>query len=202
MSYLVGLTGGIGSGKSTVANLFSELGVPIIDTDIISHQLTQTDGTAIDAIRAEFGNEYINSNNALDRDKMRDLIFSDIKARKRLENLLHPLILFQAKNLAASISYPYALLVIPLLFESNDYQSWLNQTLVVDCSENIQVLRASSRKNMTEQKVREIIHTQISRAQRNKMADEIIFNEATLEDLRQQVSKLHLRYLAFTKRSN
>jgi dephospho-CoA kinase len=202
MSYLVGLTGGIGSGKSTVANLFAKLDVPIIDTDIISHQLTQTDGAAISAIRTEFGEEYIDSKNALDRKKMREFVFSNPAALIQLENILHPLILKQTKSLANSNTHQYLIIVIPLLFESNNYINWLNQTLVVDCSENVQITRACTRKDMNESKVRAIMKNQISRTQRLKLADKFILNEGTLDDLRQHVSELHSAYLALSKRSN
>ncbi len=214
MSYLVGLTGGIGSGKSTVAALFAELGVPVIDTDGISHQLTQSGGAAIPAIRSAFGEAYIDATGALDRAKMRGLVFSEIRervfsdstAKHRLEEILHPLILAQAKSQAksqaASSPAPYFMLVIPLLFETADYQDWLNQTLTVDCSEQTQLTRATSRIGMSEQAVHAIMAQQLSRSERLKRADDAIQNDGTLHELRQQIALLHQRYINLATRSN
>lgn len=202
MSFLVGLTGGIGSGKSTVAALFAELGVPIIDTDAISHQLTQCGGAAIAAIRAAFGEAFIDATGALDRAKMRQLVFSDSTAKQRLEKILHPLILAQAKSLAESSPAPYVLLVIPLLFETADYQDWLDHTVVADCSEETQVARAAGRAGLNEQTVRAIMARQLSRSQRSKLANDIIDNDGTLPALRLQIAQLHQRYLELAAISN
>jgi len=218
MSYLVGLTGGIGSGKTTVAALFAELGVPVIDTDTISHQLTQYGGAAIPAIQSAFGEEYIDGTGALDRAKMRGLVFSEIRkpvfsemrervfsaasAKHQLEKILHPLILAQAKSQAAASSAPYVLLVIPLLFETNDYQGWLNQTLTVDCSEQTQLARATRRSGLGEQTVRAIMAQQLSRSERLKRADNTIQNDGTLVEIRQQIAQLHQRYMNLARRSN
>jgi dephospho-CoA kinase len=202
MSYLVGLTGGIGSGKSTVATLFSELGVPVIDTDVISHQLTQAEGAAIAAIRAEFGDSYINEQGALDRAKMRQLVFSDHAAKKRLEDILHPLILKQVKTRAESSTAPYILLVIPLLFETRDYLNWLHHTVTIDCAEETQVARAAKRNGLNEQMVRTIMARQISRAQRLQLANDVVLNDGTLNDLRVQIEKLNQHYLRLAKGSN
>lgn len=202
MTYFVGLTGGIGSGKSTVASIFAEFGVPVIDTDAISHQLTQTGGTAIPAIRATLGEDYIDATGALDRAKMRQLVFSDASAKQRLEKILHPLILSETRSQAESGSAPYALLVIPLLFETIDYQGWLNHTLTVDCSEETQMSRATSRSGLAEQAVRAIMTQQLTRAQRLELADDAISNDGTLTELRRQISPLHQRYMNLAKRSN
>lgn len=202
MTYFVGLTGGIGSGKSTVASIFAELGVPVIDTDAISHQLTQCGGNAIPTIKAAFGEDYIDATGALDRAKMRQLVFSDANAKQRLEKILHPLILSETRSRADSSSSPYVLLVIPLLFETTGYQGWLSHTLTVDCAEEAQITRATSRSGLTEQAVRAIMAQQLSRAQRLKLADDAIRNDGTLTELRQQVSQLHQRYMNLATRSN
>lgn len=195
MSYRVGLTGGIGSGKSTVANLFAELGVPVIDTDILSHQLTQSGGAAIPLIRSVFGEDYIDATGALNRKKMRQSVFSNNKAKHQLEQILHPLILAQAKVLAASSTSPYVLLVVPLLFESTDYQEWVNHTVVVDCPEETQLARAISRDSLSEQTVHAIMSMQLSRSQRLQLANDVIANDGSLSELYPQVAKLHQSYL-------
>ena len=210
MSYLVGLTGGIGSGKSTVAALFAELGVPVIDTDTISHQLTQSGGNAIPAIRDAFGEAYIDAAGALDRTKMRELVFSErhervfsaASAKHQLEKILHPLILAQAKSQAAASPAPYVLLVIPLLFETSDYQGWLNHTLTVDCSEETQLARTTKRGSMSEQMVRAIMAQQLSRSERLKRTDNTIQNDGTLVEIQQKIAQLHQRYMNLAKRSN
>lgn len=202
MSYFVGLTGGIGSGKSTVATLFSDLGVPVVDTDTISHQLTQADGTAIHSIRTQFGDVFINAQGALDRVKMRELVFSDATARQSLEHILHPLILAQAKAQAEASPAPYVLLVIPLLFETNSYQMWLDHTVTVDCTEEAQINRATKRSGLSRQTVLAIMAQQLPRTQRVKLATDIISNDGDLIDLHKQVSQLHLRLLNLATRRN
>jgi len=202
MSFRVGLTGGIGSGKSTVASLFAELGVPFIDTDVISHQLTQSGGAAIPAIRAAFGEDYIDTTGALDRVKMRQLVFSEHAAKLRLEKILHPLILAQARSQAESSPAPYVLLVIPLLFETSAYQDWLHRTVTVDCTEETQLDRAIRRNGLDEHTVRAIMAQQLSRSQRLQLADDTILNDGTLAELRLQIAPLHQHYLQLAKRSN
>jgi dephospho-CoA kinase len=195
MSFIVGLTGGIGSGKSSVAAMFAELGVAVVDTDAISHLLTQAGGAAIPSIQAIFGNEFIDASGALDRAKMRQLVFSDAAARQRLENILHPLILADAKAQAQASTAPYVLVVIPLLFETAAYHSWLQRTLTVDCAEETQLARVTRRSGLDEQTVRAIMSQQLPRNQRLTAADDAIKNEGDLAELRQQVSALHQRYL-------
>jgi len=202
MSYRVGLTGGIGSGKSTVATLFAELGVPVVDTDAISHQLTQPRGAAIPAIRAAFGDDFIDATGALDREKMRQLVFSDFAAKQRLEKILHPLIFTQARFLAESSAAPYVMLVIPLLFETQEYRHWLHHTVTVDCAEETQLARATRRNGLSEQTVLAIMAQQLSRTQRLQFADDAINNDGTLTELRLQIAQLHQRYLELATRSN
>lgn len=192
MKLLVGLTGGIGSGKSTVARLFAELGARIVDTDQISHQLTQTNGAAIPTIRAAFGAEFIDGQGALDRSKMRERVFADPDAKRRLQNILHPLILAQAKAEAtAANDAPYTLVIVPLLFESTRYRDWLQPVIVVDCPEDQQIERTTQRSQLSETAVRSIMAQQMDRQQRLQLADEIIHNDGDLDCLRAQVIKLH-----------
>ncbi len=195
MSYLVGLTGGIGSGKSTVANLFAAQGVRIVDTDLIAHQLTQAGGAALTAIRDKFGGAFIDSHGALDRSKMRNLIFENPAEKAILESILHPLILAQAKLQAAAppADAPYTIIVVPLLFESGHYADWLHHIVTVDCPEESQIVRAMQRSKMDESAVRAIMAQQLGRAERIRLADEVIRNDGSLDDLKKQVVGMHRR---------
>jgi dephospho-CoA kinase len=196
MSFLVGLTGGIGCGKSSVAILFKECGVTVVDSDQISHQLTDSGGEAIAAIRAEFGDEFIDSNGALDRSKMRQLAFSDSHARRRLESVLHPMIREKMlEQVRANSAETYLLLVIPLLLEADNYRELVQRILVVDCEEETQLARTMRRSGMIEQEVRAIMAGQIAREERLKCADDIIRNDADIDSLRFQVKQLHRKYL-------
>ncbi len=195
MSYRVGLTGGIGSGKSTVAQLFRELGVAVIDSDAISHQLTQAGGGAIAEIAEVFGDEFLTSGGALDRAKMRGRVFSDAAARHRLEAILHPLIRARMLEEAGIASSPYLLMVVPLLFEARDYLQLMQRVLVVDCAEETQVARAMRRSALDEHAVRAIMAQQISRAERLRRADDVIHNDGDPDELRPQVARLHQDYL-------
>jgi len=204
--YSIGLTGGIGSGKSTVAALFKEYGVTVIDSDTISHQLTQSGGGAIAAIRAAFGDGYIDASGALDRPRMRQLVFSDPAAKQRLEGILHPLIRAQMLAQAQNTDHPagtspYVLLVVPLLFEAG-YHKLVQRALVVNCAEATQIARAMRRSGLGEQEVRAIMAQQIPRAERLRCADDIIQNDGDMESLRQQVERLHQRYLAISAGSD
>lgn len=197
MSFVVGLTGGIGSGKSTVASLFAEHGAGIIDTDVIAHRLTQADGAAIAAIRTAFGNDYITDDGKLDRAKMRGLILSDAAAKQRLEKILHPLILEQARAQLQRLQMkPYIIIVVPLLPESPAFRKLVRRVLVVDCDENIQIERVIGSGRMTDAEVRAVIERQTPRAERLQLADDVIHNEAGLENLTGQVAVLHERYSA------
>jgi dephospho-CoA kinase len=203
MRLCIGLTGGIGCGKSTVAGLFAKHGAGIIDTDAIARRLTQAcpepsrraGGEAIAAIRAAFGDDYITDDGALNRAKMRGLIFSDAAAKQRLELILHPLILEQAKvQLRQLQTKPYIILVVPLLPGSPAFRQLAQRVLVVDCDENTQVARVIGRSRMTEAEVRGIIAQQTPRAERLQLADDVIRNDAGLDSLAEQVSVLHGHY--------
>lgn len=191
----IGLTGGIGCGKSTVARLFAEHGAGVVDTDVIAHRLTQADGAAITAIRNTFGDGHITTDGALNRKQMRDLIFSDAAAKRRLELLLHPLILEQAKTQLQQLrNAPYIILVVPLLPESPAFRQLVQRILVVDCDTGSQVARVMQRSNMSEAEVRDIIARQTPRAERLRLADDVIHNNAGLTELTGQVTALHQHY--------
>lgn len=195
MVFCVGLTGGIGCGKSTVAGLFAEHGAGIIDTDAISRDLTQSGGAAIDPIRAVFGDAYLTEEGALDRAKMRALIFADTAAKQQLELILHPLILEQAiVQLHRLQDKPYVLLTVPLLPESPAFRQLAGRILVVDCGESTQLARVIARNRMSETEIRSIIAQQTPRAERLKIADDVIHNDAELNSLAEQVSVLHVHY--------
>ena len=195
MSLIVGLTGGIGSGKSTVASLFAEYGAGIIDTDVIAHHLTQAGGAAIQPIRAAFGSDCLTKDGALDRAKMRALIFSDAAARRRLEEILHPLIRDHAKaQLLQLRAAPYIIIVVPLLPASPAFRQLVQRILVVDCDEDTQIARVIGRSRMDETEIRAIIASQTPRAERLQLADDVICNDASLDSLDKQVAVLHEHY--------
>jgi dephospho-CoA kinase len=195
--FCVGLTGGIGCGKTTVAQLFAEHGAGIIDTDAIAHSLTESGGDAIAAIRAAFGDDYITAQGALDRARMRGLIFADAAAKRRLEQILHPLILEQAKaQLGRLQDKPYIIIAVPLLPASPAFRQLADRVLVVDCDENTQVARVIQRNRMDEAEIRGIIAQQTPRTERLKIADDVIHNDASLDSLAKQVDVLHVHYSA------
>lgn len=192
MKSCYGLTGGIGSGKSTVAKLFETLGARIVDTDEISRSLTAAKGSAIPAIQQAFGDTYITEDGSLDRAKMRALVFSDVDAKLRLQAILHPLILERAKSEALALSdAPYTLVVVPLLFENGRYREWLNRVIVVDCPEEQQIARTLQRSALDEATIRSIMAQQMDRNSRLKLADEVILNNSSLAQLQSRVSELH-----------
>ena len=196
--FTVGLTGGIGSGKSTVANLFAELGTPVIDTDLIAHQLTAPGSAALDAIRASFSEDAIQADGSLDRAALRHLVFGDAVARRKLEAILHPLIRRAVAQALATVVAPYVLIVIPLLVETGAYRDLLNRVLVVDCPEVLQISRVEARNGLVHEEVLAIISAQASRAERLAEADDVIVNTTSMEDLLAQVAALHQAYLVQT----
>jgi dephospho-CoA kinase len=193
--FCVGLTGGIGSGKSAVADLFAELGVAIIDTDRISRELTGPGGAAMAAIRAEFGDTVVRSDGSLDRAQMRGLVFANDIARKRLEAILHPMIRAEAeRRLAAVQGDAYAMLVVPLLVETGAYRKLIDRVLVVDCDEASQLRRIVSRDGLDEAQARAILAAQASREQRLAAADDVLENQGPVEALCGKVAALHEKY--------
>ena len=199
--YTVGLTGGIGSGKSVVAGLFAKRGVAVIDTDEIAHELTRPGGEAIGAIRSAFGASLIGADGALDRDGMRRLAFGDAAARRKLEAILHPLIRSESVRRRNSAPGPYAILVVPLLVESGVDRSRFARVLVVDCPEAQQIERAMRRSRLSETEVRAIVAAQATREQRLAQADDVIDNSGAPEALERQVSNLNEKYLTLAARS-
>ena len=199
MAYCVGLTGGIGCGKSTVAQAFADLGAALIDTDAISHALTQPGASAYQKIVDQFGPSFVLPQGALDRAKLRALIFSDNTAKAKLESILHPLIHAQVLSTLDHCGAPYALLVVPLLFETRQYLALVQRTLVVDCSEDSQIARTMARSHLSEVEVRAIMAHQLARSERLQQAEDVIRNESNFETLQLRVAALHMRYSAFAQ---
>ena len=197
--FSIGLTGGIGSGKSMVAQLFAQHGAAIIDTDLISHQLTAAGGAAIAPIRAAFGATFLTAAGALDRARMREHVFSNADGKQRLEAILHPLIQAECQRQSHTATGDYLIFVVPLLVESGHWRARVARVLVVDCPEALQIQRVMRRSQLTAEQVRAIIATQASRSVRLAAADDVIVNDRGLPELQQAVERLHALYLARSK---
>ena len=207
----VGLTGGIGSGKSTAATCFQRLGAGVIDADLIAHQLTSPAGAAMNSIRAAFGEEMIDISGALNRQRMRLMAFSDANSKARLEAILHPLIRAEinrelrtlqvsrsclpAANIRSESAPAYAIIVLPLLFETGAYSRLLNRLLVIDCPEAAQVNQVVQRSALPVEEIKQIMAAQVTRATRLQLADDVVCNIGTIESLHESVRALHLRYI-------
>ena len=195
MKFVVGLTGGIGSGKSAAADEFARLGATVVDTDAIARALTERGGAALPHIKSLFGEAFVTSGGAMDRDAMRSRVFSDPVAKQALEGLLHPMIRAEAERRTAAAQGPYVVQVVPLLVESDDYRKRVARVLAVDCPEEVQLERVMARSGLSEDAVRSIMAHQVPRAARLAAAHDVIDNAGTLEQLRQQVAALHARYV-------
>jgi dephospho-CoA kinase len=199
MSFVVGLTGGIGSGKSAAASEFERLGAVLVDTDAIARELTQPGGQAIAEVERIFGADVIGPSGAMDRKRMRERVFADPVARKALEALLHPLIREESRARIAAAQGPYVIHVVPLLIESADYRSRVDRVLVIDSPEELQVERVRARSGLSAEEVRAIIASQATRAARLASADDVIENRGTIDALRKQVAAFHQKYLQYSK---
>ena len=199
--YTVGLTGGIASGKSAVAALFAKRGIAVIDTDEIAHEFTRPGGAAIEPIRAAFGAGAIGADGALDRAKMRKLVFGNLAKKKKLEAILHPLIREESLRRGEHTDSAYVLLVVPLLAEGGIDRSRYQRVLVVDCTEAQQIERAMRRSGLSEKEVRDILASQVTREQRLALADDVVDNRGPPEGLEPQVSRLNEKYLTLAEYS-
>jgi dephospho-CoA kinase len=195
MTFVVGLTGGIGSGKSTVADLFVQHGAGLVDTDVIAHELTGPQGRAMESIGEAFGAAFLSAGGGLNRDAMRQLIFSDPSAKVRLEAILHPLIRAESAARCVALDAPYVLLAIPLFVESGSFRETVDRVLVVDCDEAMQVSRVLARSKLALEQLNAIMAAQASRAERRAVADDLVLNNDAPEALIPQVEMLHRRYL-------
>ena len=202
MSLIVGLTGGIGSGKTSAAKFFAAEGVAIIDADTIAHELTGAQGAAIPNIKEYFGSNFITEDGKLDRKKMQSRIFSDINSRKKLEGILHPLIQTEVMHRIETVSSPYIIIVVPLLLETGDYCETVIRILVVDSNEEQQISRAISRGGLNEEEVRAIMATQKSRQERLNQADDVIVNDTGISSLQEKIKFQHNIYLSLLQKNS
>jgi len=199
MAFVVGLTGGIGSGKSAAAEEFARLGAAVVDTDAIAHELTRAGGAAIAGVRRVLGDGFVDAAGAMDRAKVRALVFADAAAKARLEGLLHPMIRAESERRIAAADAPYVVHVVPLLIESPDYRERVQRVLVVDCLAQVQKERVRQRSGLAEDEIARIIGAQLPRAARLAAADDVIDNSGSLAALHKQVQALHRRYLQMAR---
>jgi dephospho-CoA kinase len=197
-SFVVGLTGGIGSGKSAAAEEFARLGATVVDTDAIAHDLTAAGGAAMPEIGRVFGPEAVAPTGEMDRGWMRARVFSDAAAKKSLEAVLHPMIRAESRRRMAAAPGPYVIHVVPLLVESPDYRQQVDRVLVIDAPEATQMERVRHR-GLPEEQIRAIIRSQVSRDRRLAEADDVIDNHGTLDALRKQVADYHARYVEMAR---
>lgn len=194
----IGLTGGIGSGKSTIANLFNRLyNISVIDADIIARQLVEPGQPALDLIQQTFGKAILNNNGSLNRDKLRDCIFSNTDKKKQLEDILHPLIYNQMQSEFEKQTSAYSILCIPLIMETH-MTSFVDRLLIIDCPVEIQIERVKRRDQLSRQRISSIIDSQVSREYRLSRADDIIDNSNSNTELAEQVKNLHNQYLLYS----
>ena len=198
-TFRVGLTGGIASGKSTAAKFFGALGVPILDSDQVARDVVEPGQPPLERLVERFGRKILTPEGHLDRPALRDIVFSDPKARADLEALTHPAIGAAMEARSAAAGGPYQILVIPLLVEKN-LRSHVDRVLVVDCDEQLQVRRLRDRDGSTPEQVQAILKAQAPRAARLKAADDVIHNDSDMSAVRDQVAALHQRYLELAAR--
>ncbi|MGZ4954931.1 MAG: dephospho-CoA kinase [Methylobacter sp.] len=193
----VGLTGGIGCGKSTVAKIFADLNIPVLDADEIAHRLVEKGQPALAQIQQEFGKAILNPDGSLNRQHLREIVFSDLKQKQKLESILHPLVYKTIQAELEQLASPYCIISIPLLFETN-MTHLVDRILVIDCPVETQIERVKTRDNLTVERIQSIIDNQVSRAYRKANAEDLIDNSTTDYRLAEQVKKLHNLYLSLS----
>lgn len=195
---IVGLTGGIGSGKSEVSRRFQALGITVIDSDEVARQVVEPDSPALQTIAAHFGKNILNANGTLNRGQLRQIIFADAQEKIWLENFLHPIIRQETIRQLHLANSTYVILASPLLLETTQHQL-VDRVLVIDADEELQLARASARDQNNREQIAKIMATQMSRADRRARADDIIYNHGDLAELDEQVKKLHAHYLTLSQ---
>ena len=191
----IGLTGGIGCGKTTAANLFIELGIPVLDADLIAHTLVNKGQLALNQIEKIFGSTIINEDGSLNRKKLGEIVFSNPHKKKQLESILHPLVYGELQRQLESLDAPYAILCIPLLLETK-MQHIVDRVLIIDCPVEVQFERVKRRDQLTDERIFSVINAQTSRQQRLSLADDIIKNSGSTSKLAEQIKKLHNLYIS------
>ena len=195
MTYVVGLTGGIGCGKTVVSNYFQKLGITIIDTDIIAREIVEPGKPCLSALSDAFGQQIIDQSGHLDRTALRTIAFNHTNNKKKLDAITHPVIHTETIQQIAKTNTVYCIVVIPLLTATSPYQKLIKQTLVVTAKESIKIERVMKRNNISKNEVISIMNTQISDSERMKFADDIIENNGTIEEAQQAAAALHSKYL-------
>jgi dephospho-CoA kinase len=191
---IVGLTGGIGSGKSAAANFFVELGVDLIDADDLAKNVLNKNSKGYELFINEFGEQYLDNDKNIDRDLLRKTIFNDSDKKNKLENIIHPQVRFGIEEFIKSSKSDYCIVVVPLIYETRS-SSYYDRILVIDCDEEIQINRSAIRDNTENKEIKKIISKQASREERLSIADDVILNNRTLDSLKEEVIKLHKKYI-------
>ena len=194
--FIIGMTGGIGSGKSEALKIFKSLSIKVIDLDNISKEITETSHQAIQEIKLVFGDAIFDKDNQLDRKKLKEIIFSDKNKKINLEKILHPKIYEEVKKRLNALSHEsYVVIDIPLLFETNQYTSLISRSLVIDCKEKDQIERVKKRDGIDISVIQSIIDQQINRSSRIEKADDVVINDGSIEKLEESIKSLHKKYL-------
>ena len=191
---IIGLTGGIGSGKSAAAALFKDIGVDLIDADDLARDSLNINSEGYRLFIEEFGDEYLDENKNINRELIRKLIFNDSDAKSKLENIIHPIVRTGVETFIKNNKSDYCIIVVPLIFETNSSKIY-DRVLVIDCDVDIQILRTSKRDNQTKSDIKNIVNKQATREQRLSIADDVIVNNGSLDLLRNEVTKMHKKYL-------
>ena len=195
---IIGLTGGIGSGKSAAAALFNNIGVDLIDADDLARDSLNINSEGYRLFIEEFGDEYLDENNNINRELIRKLIFNDSDAKSKLENIIHPIVRTGIETFIKNKKSDYCIVVVPLIFETNSSKIY-DRVLVIDCDLDVQISRTSKRDNQTKSDIENIVNKQATREQRLSIADDVIANNGSLDLLRNEVLKMHKKYLEITK---
>ncbi|MDA8929509.1 dephospho-CoA kinase [Gammaproteobacteria bacterium] len=191
---IIGLTGGIGSGKSAAADFFIDLGISVLDADQVAKEALSTNSPGYTDFISQFGEVYLNNNREVDRLKLRELIFSNPSKKKDLENIIHPIVRSAISNFIITSTSPYSIVMVPLIFETKSYKNY-DKIITVDCDLELQIARASSRDAQNKSQIKSIINKQASRKERLSISDDILINNSTLSDLKKQVNVLHTKYM-------